>query len=112
VSFARFLHARLQALALLQCGVCRNYLVRLSQAPAACRGGTLDQHLEYQEHAYNEKALITGITGQDGAYLAQLLLEKGYHVTGTFRRSSSVNFWRIEELGIENHRTCRWSNTT
>jgi len=50
-----------------------------------------------------KKALITGITGQDGAYLAQLLLEKGYHVTGTFRRSSSVNFWRIDELGIQNH---------
>lgn len=48
-----------------------------------------------------KKALITGITGQDGAYLAQLLLEKGYQVTGTYRRSSSVNFWRIEELGIE-----------
>ena len=48
-------------------------------------------------------ALITGITGQDGAYLAQLLLEKGYRVTGTFRRSSSVNFWRIAELGIEQH---------
>jgi GDPmannose 4,6-dehydratase len=50
-----------------------------------------------------KKALVTGITGQDGAYLAQLLLEKGYHVTGTFRRSSSVNFWRIEELGIAQH---------
>jgi GDPmannose 4,6-dehydratase len=50
-----------------------------------------------------KRAIITGITGQDGAYLAQLLLEKGYHVTGTFRRSSSVNFWRIAELGIENH---------
>src|SRR3982751_5276372 len=50
-----------------------------------------------------KRALITGITGQDGAYLAQLLLEKGYQVTGTFRRSSSVNFWRIEELGIQNH---------
>ena len=50
-----------------------------------------------------KKALITGITGQDGAYLAELLLEKGYHVTGTYRRSSSVNFWRIEELGIETH---------
>ncbi len=50
-----------------------------------------------------KRALITGITGQDGAYLAQILLEKGYHVTGTYRRSSSVNFWRIEELGIEKH---------
>jgi GDPmannose 4,6-dehydratase len=46
-------------------------------------------------------AIITGITGQDGAYLAQLLLEKGYEVFGTYRRTSSVNFWRIEELGIE-----------
>ncbi len=50
-----------------------------------------------------KKALITGITGQDGAYLAALLLDKGYEVTGTFRRSSSVNFWRIDELGITRH---------
>jgi len=48
-------------------------------------------------------AIITGITGQDGAYLAELLLEKGYEVYGTYRRTSSVNFWRIEELGIEKH---------
>jgi GDPmannose 4,6-dehydratase len=48
-------------------------------------------------------ALITGITGQDAAYLAELLLEKGYKVFGTYRRTSSVNFWRIEELGIRNH---------
>jgi GDPmannose 4,6-dehydratase len=50
-----------------------------------------------------KRALITGITGQDGAYLAELLLAKGYHVTGTFRRSSSVNFWRIDELGVQAH---------
>jgi GDPmannose 4,6-dehydratase len=50
-----------------------------------------------------KKAIITGITGQDGAYLAELLLEKGYEVYGTYRRTSSVNFWRIEELGIEKH---------
>jgi GDPmannose 4,6-dehydratase len=50
-----------------------------------------------------KKALVTGITGQDGAYLAELLLGKGYEVTGTYRRASSVNFWRIEELGIEAH---------
>ena len=49
------------------------------------------------------KAIITGITGQDGAYLAELLLDKGYTVYGTYRRTSSVNFWRIEELGIQNH---------
>lgn len=48
-------------------------------------------------------ALITGITGQDGAYLAELLLQKGYRVYGTYRRTSSVNFWRIEELGIAKH---------
>ena len=48
-------------------------------------------------------AIITGISGQDGAYLAQLLLEKNYRVYGTYRRTSSVNFWRIEELGIQDH---------
>ena len=48
-------------------------------------------------------ALITGVTGQDGAYLAELLLEKGYRVYGAYRRTSSVNFWRIEELGIAQH---------
>ncbi|BEV13686.1 GDP-mannose 4,6-dehydratase [Herbaspirillum sp. DW155] len=48
-------------------------------------------------------AIITGITGQDGAYLAQLLLEKNYTVYGTYRRTSSVNFWRINELGIQSH---------
>lgn len=48
-------------------------------------------------------AIITGITGQDGAYLAELLLNKGYAVHGTYRRTSSVNFWRIEELGIQDH---------
>lgn len=46
-------------------------------------------------------AIITGITGQDGAYLAELLLSKGYKVYGTYRRASSVNFWRIAELGID-----------
>lgn len=50
-----------------------------------------------------KKAIVTGITGQDAAYLAELLLEKGYEVYGTYRRTSSVNFWRIEELGIEKH---------
>lgn len=48
-------------------------------------------------------AIITGITGQDGAYLAELLLEKGYKVYGTYRRTASTNFWRIEDLKIQNH---------
>lgn len=50
-----------------------------------------------------KSAVITGISGQDGAYLAELLLDKGYRVYGTYRRTSSVNFWRIDELGIQNH---------
>ena len=50
-----------------------------------------------------KSAVITGISGQDGAYLAQLLLEKGYDVYGTYRRTSSTNFWRIEELGIQSN---------
>lgn len=48
-------------------------------------------------------ALITGITGQDGAYLSSFLLAKGYRVFGAYRRTSSVNFWRIESLGIDRH---------
>ncbi|WP_279117653.1 GDP-mannose 4,6-dehydratase [Acidithiobacillus thiooxidans] len=48
-------------------------------------------------------SIITGITGQDGAYLTQLLLEKGYTVYGTYRRTSSVSFWRLEELGVADH---------
>src|SRR5262245_23928268 len=45
-----------------------------------------------------KKAIISGITGQDGSYLAELLLSKGYEVTGIIRRSSSPNLWRIEHL--------------
>ena len=45
-------------------------------------------------------ALITGVTGQDGAYLAQLLLEKDYKVYGTYRRTSTPNFWRLRYLNI------------
>src|SRR5512134_3347649 len=45
-----------------------------------------------------KRAIISGITGQDGSYLAELLLDKGYEVTGMIRRSSSPNLWRIEHL--------------
>jgi GDPmannose 4,6-dehydratase len=48
----------------------------------------------------NKKALITGVTGQDGAYLAKFLLDKGYEVYGTYRRLSTPNFWRLQYLGI------------
>src|SRR5215218_9212893 len=45
-----------------------------------------------------KRAIITGITGQDGSYLAELLLEKGYEVTGIVRRLSATNSWRIDHL--------------
>ncbi len=45
-----------------------------------------------------KRAIITGITGQDGSYLAELLLEQGYHVVGITRRTSAPNYWRIEHL--------------
>jgi GDPmannose 4,6-dehydratase len=54
--------------------------------------------------ASNRTAFVSGITGQDGAYLAELLLSKGYVVVGGYRRTSSVNFWRLEELGVRNHK--------
>jgi GDPmannose 4,6-dehydratase len=52
----------------------------------------------------NKIAIITGITGQDGAYLAALLLEKDYTVYGTYRRTASVNFWRLQELQALPHK--------
>jgi GDPmannose 4,6-dehydratase len=69
---------------------------------AADKGGV---HFEevMPDSSSGKTALVTGITGQDGAYLAKLLLEKGYTVHGTFRRTSSVNFWRIASLGIRDH---------
>jgi GDPmannose 4,6-dehydratase len=50
-----------------------------------------------------KKAIVTGVTGQDGAYLTALLLEKGYKVYGACRRTSTVNFWRMQELGVLDH---------
>jgi len=52
-------------------------------------------------------AVVTGISGQDGAYLARLLLEKGYRVWGATRRTSSVNHWRLAEVGILGHENLR-----
>ena len=49
----------------------------------------------------NKTALITGISGQDGSYLAKLLLKKGYKVIGGERRSASGSLWRLKELNIE-----------
>ena len=46
----------------------------------------------------SKRAIITGITGQDGSYLAELLVSKGYDVVGTVRRASAPNYWRIQHL--------------
>jgi len=48
----------------------------------------------------NRKALVTGVTGQDGAYLSKILLKKNYKVYGTYRRTSTPNFWRLQNLEI------------
>ena len=51
----------------------------------------------------NKIALVTGVTGQDGAYLVELLLSKGYKVFGAYRRTSSVDFWRLAEVKVLEH---------
>lgn len=50
-----------------------------------------------------KKALVTGVAGQDGAYLAAHLLAKGYEVYGTYRRSANFSAWRLQELGVADH---------
>lgn len=54
-------------------------------------------------NSISKRAVVTGVTGQDGAYLTQLLLEKGYTVYGTYRRTSSASFWRLHYLGVADH---------
>lgn len=49
------------------------------------------------------RAFVTGITGQDGAYLTALLIAKGYKVYGGYRRASAQNFWRLRDLGVYSH---------
>lgn len=49
------------------------------------------------------RVLITGVSGQDGAYLSEFLLAQGHTVYGTYRRTSSVNLWRLQELGVAAH---------
>jgi GDPmannose 4,6-dehydratase len=55
-----------------------------------------------------KRALITGITGQDGSYLAELLLNKGYEVHGLIRRSSSFNTGRIDHIYRDRHEVSRF----
>src|SRR4051795_2116495 len=71
---------------------CPRALVRSSSGPEA-----------YGAIVTRKRALITGITGQDGSYLAELLLEKGYEVHGVIRRSSSFNTQRIDALYQDPH---------
>ena len=52
----------------------------------------------YRGDMVKKRALITGVTGQDGSYLAEFLLEKGYRVFGLVRRSSSPNYERLEDI--------------
>jgi GDPmannose 4,6-dehydratase len=68
-----------------------------------CRATRVGTSLTEGRILMKKHAIVTGVTGQDGAYLAEHLLAKGYVVYGTYRRTSSVNFWRIEELGIQDH---------
>ena len=49
-----------------------------------------------------KKTLITGISGQDSAYLSKLLLEDGHHIVGGLRRGAERSLWRLRQLGIEN----------
>src|SRR4030095_7553979 len=55
-------------------------------------------HAKIRRFTMSKRAIITGITGQDGSYLAELLLSKGYEVVGSVRRASAPNFWRIQSL--------------
>lgn len=55
------------------------------------------------KHKYGKKALITGVTGQDGAYISELLLNKGYEVHGIKRRTSLINTQRVDHLYHDPH---------
>jgi GDPmannose 4,6-dehydratase len=59
--------------------------------------------LKYNQGSYVKKALICGISGQDGAYLSQLLLNKGYQVIGTSRDTKASNFSHLDNMGISKH---------
>ena len=59
--------------------------------------------LKISDRSGKKRALLTGITGQDGSYLAELLLEKGYEVHGIIRRSSTFNTSRIDHIYRDRH---------
>jgi GDPmannose 4,6-dehydratase len=86
------------AISSLKIGYGQNWIVIFGSSPC------FDYYInEKAKNTVSKSAIVTGITGQDGAYLAEKLLGEGYDVYGTYRRSSSVNFWRIEELGLIDH---------
>ena len=74
--------------------------------------GVLAARRSWISRGVGKVALITGVTGQDGAYLAELLLDKGYMVHGIKRRSSSFNTGRIEQLYQDPHEPNRGSSCT
>jgi len=71
--------------------------------PAVNYATNSDEESDILQSTTTPVAIVTGITGQDGAYLAEFLLSKGYIVYGTYRRTSSNNFWRLEDLQIHGH---------
>jgi hypothetical protein len=77
----------------ISCSLCLSIVHRKAVGMSAFTG----------EHFEPKRALITGITGQDGSYLAELLLKKGYVVHGLIRRSSSFNTSRIDHLYRDRH---------
>ncbi|KAF8685188.1 GDP-mannose 4,6-dehydratase [Rhizoctonia solani] len=72
-------------------------------APIAPAAFALSRHGDPEEYRKRKVALISGITGQDGSYLTELLLEKGYEVHGVIRRSSSFNTNRLQHLYADQH---------
>jgi GDPmannose 4,6-dehydratase len=77
-------------------------LIRTASSPTAKKGTDLASDAEHGRSG-RKSALITGVTGQDGSYLAELLLEKGYVVHGVKRRASSFNTERIDHLYVDPH---------
>ena len=72
--------------------------IQIPHDPARPRGAERGVSIRSEGGSHEARALITGVTGQDGSYLAELLLEKGYEVHGIVRRASTESFERIEHL--------------
>jgi GDPmannose 4,6-dehydratase len=77
-----------------------NLPLPLHQNMAIAHARSLHNSLAREPAVANKTALITGITGQDGAYLSRVLLDKGYRVVGSMRRTSGIGTWRLQELQV------------